>query len=116
MHPETVQVAPRPVPETREEILRRWPRLAAHVICESLGYWSPLGAAGMIRDFKQGKRNYSEYVASCWQGDPAGPLRRAIASRHSHNGYMASYPAARSIVDRFNADRTEPNFGLGSWF
>ena len=32
----------------RDDILRRYPRLVSHLICESLGYFTPEGAAGAI--------------------------------------------------------------------
>lgn len=33
---------------TQEEVLRRYPRLVAHLICESLGYLTPKSAANWI--------------------------------------------------------------------
>ena len=38
----------RPFPTTQEEVIQRFPRLVAHMICESLGYFTPLAAANAL--------------------------------------------------------------------
>ncbi len=88
-----------------EEILARYPRLAAHLICESLGYFTPHAAANAIKHYVLGMPFYCE-----WYVHMAGPsreaviavgrqvLERAVRYRHRHRGFMAHYPLARAIV------------------
>ena len=120
---------------TAEEVLRRWPRLCAHLICESLGYFSPLAAAGAILRLKQNEPNYCEwfYDYACkWRAREQAQrnrpfdetikevaLRRickAIKDRRYHSGPMASYPQARAIVFRKINKDVEPCEGFASWF
>jgi len=37
-----------PRPATRDEVLRRYPRIVSHLIAESLGYFLPEAAAGAV--------------------------------------------------------------------
>lgn len=114
---------------TREDALRRWPRVVAHLICESLGYFSPRSAAGAVAAAKNGEAYYCE-----WYGHEAGlrakhgqdgasyeavtqiALKSAIRRRHSHKGYMADYVSALALVRCCAQEGREPNFGLASWF
>lgn len=98
---------------SRDEIMRRYPRLTAHVICASLGYCTPSSAASIIRDAKYSRLNYCEWIYSCYKGDPKGAVRLAIRARHGHKGFMASYARARALVDRAIKTSQEPIFA--SW-
>jgi hypothetical protein len=98
-----------------EEVLSRYPRLCAHIICESLGYATPLKAADILRDALMGWPNYCEWVASCFGGDPVVPCERAIRTRHYHKGYMAEYRHAILLVRRALKEG-EPADMLASWF
>lgn len=97
-----------------QRVMRRWPRITAHIIAESLGYATPTCAALILRDAKEGKENWCEWVASCFNGNAKEVVRRAIADRHTHKGYMASYTLARKLVEAAVKEGTEPLFA--SWF
>ena len=103
-----------------EEIIARYPRLIAHMICESLGYFTPLDAASAL------KHHVLEQPFACeWYVHMAGwgceglltvnreVIRGAFRHRHHHFGYMAHYPAARAIVAQALQGR-HPLFA--SWF
>ena len=99
---------------TRTEVLRRYPRLVAHVIAESLGYATPDLAAKIVADAIQGQPNYCEWIASCFDSDPRWTVQSAIARRHRHQGYMASYPQALELVRQYVETGEQPLFA--SWF
>ena len=106
---------------TRDEILRRYPRLVSHLICESLGYFTPEGAAGAILAVVQHRACACEwYLHMAGVGGRSledvgrDTLRRAIGSRHRHRGFMAEYARARALVDRLVKTGEGPAFA--SWF
>ena len=98
--------------------MARYPGLTAHLICESLGYFTPLSAAGAILAHIQGRSNACEwYLSMAAPRRPASifdedsptrslteigrdTLARAFGRRHHHRGYMASYRQARLLVER----------------
>ena len=92
---------------SNEEILKRYPRLAAHLICESLGYFTPGAAANALRHFKRHQPFYCEWYTHMAGGfDDAKVLEvgrlvleKAIRRRHHHHGYMQEYQLARRLVD-----------------
>ena len=94
--------------------MRRWPRVTAHLIAESLGYATPTEAATIVADGKDGQTNYCEWIDACYQGDARAALRDAINHRYHHRGYMAEYRMAKALVDRAIATDKEPE--LASWF
>ena len=98
----------------RTEILRRYPRVVAHVIAESLGYATPGLAAQIVSDAHEGRRNWCEWIACCHGGDPRRAVRNAIRYRHYHHGYMASYRQALALVRGAAETGREPL--LASWF
>ena len=105
-------------PKTREEVLQRYPRLTAHLICASLGYFTPGAAAGAILDHIQGEPNYCElmtHLAGRWSDEAvkkacAKLINQAFQHRHTHVGYMASYQQARLIVERVRQGGEGPIF------
>lgn len=101
---------------TWEDVLRRWPRLVAHVICQSLGYFTPITAARCVADYRNGRPNFSEYVACCFRGDPKPVVERAIRGRHLHRGYMSDYAYARALVESVRGGGQWPVDRLASWF
>ncbi len=103
-----------PRPSTRREFLERYPRLCAHIIAESLGYAVPSLAARILADAKEGRENYCEWIAACYQGNPRRAVAAAIKNRHHHNGYMASYTQALAIVHHELDTGEGPT--LASWF
>jgi hypothetical protein len=106
--------SPRPVPETADEFMRRYPRITAHIIAESLGYATPSTAARIGLDGLLGRENWCEYVYSCFDRNARACLQRAIKYRHHHSGYMAEYKLAKRLVDHYLETGKEPTFA--SWF
>ena len=100
--------------DSSRDYLRRYPRLCAHIIAESLGYATPDCAATILKDAAEGRENYCEWIHSCYGGNPQLAVEKAIRDRHQHRGYMAEYRQALSIV-RHQIDHGEgPMFA--SWF
>ncbi len=103
-----------PKQESPHDIIRRHPCLVAHLIAESLGYATPTKAALILRDGKNRKENYCEWIAACYHGNARKAVEDAIRNRHHHKGYMAEYKLAKALVDRAIKDGSEPIFA--SWF
>ena len=100
--------------EGPQQIMRRYPRITAHVIAESLGYATPTVAARIVCDAKYRQENWCEWIYSCYDRNPLKAVQGAIRNRHAHTGYMAEYTLARALVDRAIEDGREPL--LASWF
>ena len=96
------------------EVMRRYPRITAHIIAESLGYATPTAAAIIGLDGMNRRKNYCEWVGSCYGGDAYRVLERSIRNRHYHNGFMAEYKLAKKLVDHALETGEEPLFA--SWF
>ena len=120
----------------REQVLRKYPRITAHLICESLGYFTPLCAAGAIQAHLEGTPCYCEWyshMTGCRgkrlvdRGEKVDwgklalqvgldTLRNAIAGRRRHNGYMAEYKQALALV-KAELERSGCTSNmLASWF
>ena len=99
---------------SRDDYLRRYPRICAHIIAESLGYATPDTSAQILMDANEGKENWCEWIYSCYNRDPQRAVQHAIRNRHCHRGYMASYELARQIVQRRLETGQGPVFA--SWF
>ncbi|MDP2661316.1 MAG: hypothetical protein Q8R28_11375 [Dehalococcoidia bacterium] len=120
---EQLHVCARPRAKTADDVLRRWPCLVAHMVCESLGYMTPRAAANAICDVVERRSNWCEWYYS-WAGQrfsellekehrKARPgefdetikaigeevLKNAISRRKYHTGMMADYPMARALVE-----------------
>ena len=100
--------------ETAEEVMRRYPRITAHIIAESLGYATPSRAAAILRDAKYGQENWCEWIYSCYDRNAMHAVQNSIRHRHNHKGYMAEYRLAKALVDRALKSGDEPIFA--SWF
>jgi hypothetical protein len=94
--------------------MARWPRLTAHVICESLGYATPSRAARIINDATEGRENWCEWVYACYQGNARAVIENTVTRRHTHRGYMSDYFRALTIVASTLNGQEEPKFA--SWF
>jgi len=94
--------------------MRCYPRLTAHVIAESLGYATPSRAAAIIKDAREGRKNYCEWIDACYGGDPLPAVKNAIRNRHTHSGFMAEYKLALALVRKALETGDEPVFA--SWF
>ncbi|HUJ08546.1 MAG TPA: hypothetical protein VL171_00830 [Verrucomicrobiae bacterium] len=125
----------------QRNILLRYPRLVAHLICHSLGYFCPRSAANAILFYKEAKPFWCEWychMAECtlrsWdervrQGyekrqkpaDESGmliligadALNGAVRNRRTHQGYMAEYLQGRVVILR-ELNGNGPI--LASWF
>lgn len=100
--------------ETAAGIMRRYPRITAHIIAESLGYATPTCAARILQDAKLRQENWCEWIYACFDRNPLRAVQAAIRNRHHHTGYMAEYRLAKALVDRAIANGEEPVFA--SWF
>lgn len=110
---------------TPEEVMIKYPRIIAHLIAESLGYFTPYSAAIAIIKAKNNEPYYCEWYTDCarkygdmWDQNNVSRvtkevLSQAIEYRHSHKGYMASYEQAKQIVDEA-IKGNKPTFA--SWF
>jgi len=109
---------------TAVDVLRRYRRLASHLICESLGYFSPEAAANAIAAHKAGRPFWCEWYMHLAGGQPERgeqamlavgreTLRAAFRYRGTHRGFMASYAQARRLVDEAIRSGTGPAFA--SW-
>lgn len=96
------------------ETMKRYPRITAHVMAESLGYATPSCAARILKDAKEGRENYCEWIYSCYDKNPLRAVRDSIKRRHHHKGFMAEYRQAYALVKRAIETREEPLFA--SWF
>jgi hypothetical protein len=97
-----------------KEVMMRYPRITAHIIAESLGYATPSKAALILKDAREGKENWCEWIYSCYDRDPKKAVRNAIRNRHHHEGFMAEYKLALALVKRAIETDDEPIFA--SWF
>ena len=98
----------------REDVLRRWPRLCAHLICHSLGYATPTKAASIGLAAALREKHYCEWINACYRDDPLPAVQGAIRNRLHHPGYMADYGLARRLVQEAIAHGDPCIFA--SWF
>lgn len=108
-------------PLTTKDVLNRYPCLVSHMICESLGYFTPEAAARAARDYIENQPCYCEWY--CYMSDRSGKsllnvgkrvLSDSFRNRHFHKGYMADYDQARALVDHVRKGGEGPLFA--SWF
>lgn len=102
-------------PKTAREFMRRYPRITAHIISESLGYATPTRAAIIGLDGMYGRENYCEWIYTCYGKDARAALKRAIKNRHIHKGFMCWYKERALPLVRYAIEKEEePEFA--SWF
>ena len=108
-------------PQTSAGVLQRYPRLTGHLICESLGYFTPASAANAISAHIRKEPFYCEWYIHMESFGKrtilaigADTLKNAFRNRHHHSGYMAEYQLAKQIVDQVRAGGEDPVFA--SWF
>ena len=53
-----------------KEIMMHYLRITAHIIAESLGYAAPTCAAQILKDAIEGRKNYCEWIYSCYRCAP----------------------------------------------
>lgn len=116
-------------PMSWEQALQRWPRLVAHMICESLGYFTVQSAANALAHHKAGKSYACEwysYQCHCrgkgfFDEETLLQVGRdvvlgAIRRRSYHQGYMAEYQQAIALVRAELKQRGFTSGMLASWF
>lgn len=96
------------------ETMKRYPCITAHIIAESLGYATPSLAARILKDARENRKNYCEWIYSCYTEDPVRAVQDSIKRRHSHKGFMSNYKLAYALVRKAIETGDEPLFG--SWF
>lgn len=101
-------------PLSAKEVMKKYPRITAHIIAESLGYATPSCAARILKDAREGRKNYCEWIYSCYGRDPLPAVKNAIRNRHYHKGFMRDYKTAYSLVKYAIETGEEPLFA--SWF
>jgi hypothetical protein len=114
----------------RDVCLKKYPRLVAHLICESLGYFSPFSAANAISFYKHNQAFFCEWYSHMAQFEPEKQmfnecavkrvgrktLLYAFLNRKRHQGYMADYKQAIGLVKRELDGKGEGSSMLASWF
>lgn len=106
---------------SKEDVLRRWPRLTAHLVAESLGYFTPRDAAAAVLAYKYRRPFNCEWYFHIQRYSPGATLEdigeavieKSIRRRHHHNGFMNNYRVAKAIVNESIMGK-EPV--LASWF
>ena len=101
-------------PENPQEVMRRYPRVTAHRIAESLGYPIPSRAAQIGLDGLHGRANYCEWIYSCYGGNAREALRRSIRNRHYHTDHMPEYRIVKKLVYQAIETGGEPIFARWS--
>jgi hypothetical protein len=102
----------KPKPENAREFMRRYPRVTAHIISESLGYATPTTAAMIGLDGMKGKENYCEWIWACYGKDAREALQNSIERRHYHKGYMSWYKEGALPLVRHAIEIEEENDDL----
>ena len=94
-------------PGSIDDIIGRYPALTAHMICESLGHFTPRAAANAVLQHQRGEPHYCEWYidAAGWSGEELvefgrRTVERAFRHRRNHRGYMAEYARARALVEQ----------------
>jgi hypothetical protein len=108
-------------PRTQLEVLDRYPILVGHMICASLGYFTPEAAAGALLAYLEGRVYFCEWYLHMSGGNREKTLevgRRVVEDsfrfRRNHTGMMASYRQAKLLVDHVRGGGEGPLFA--SWF
>lgn len=116
-----------------EDVLVKYPRLIGHMICESLGYFTPKAAANALLHYKRNMPFYCEWYCHTTELKLKNKnlpyhdqeyknelllvgrdvVRWAYKARHSHKGYMKDYQLAKKIVEQ-SIKGKDPEFA--SWF
>lgn len=117
---------------SQQDVLQRLPCLTAHLIAESLGYFTPESAANAIAYYMKGQGFFCEWYYD-WaskrfaNGNTKGgdlrdtvkevgelALQNAFKRRHHHRGPMAEFKRALALVLHVRRGGQGPLFA--SWF
>ena len=100
--------------ETSQQIMRRYPRLIVHLICESHGNILPSAAAQILMDTRARRASVAPLVTVSLDGDPLLAVRRAIRHRNQHRRDILNYETIQYVVSRAIQTGEEPFFFI--WF
>ena len=108
------------------DVLQRLPCLVAHLICESLGYFTPEAAANAVAYYTRGEAFFCEWYHD-WSSKRRGTnlrdtvkevgqlaLQNAVRRRGHHRGPMAEFKRALALVLHVRQGGAGPVFA--SWF
>lgn len=114
-----------PLINWRDSVMKRWPKIVAGMICESLGYFTPESAAMALVLWIKKEPCYCEWYDSCVRGPTTkegyeyqlkeigdSVVKCAISRRHMHTGYMSDKRKGRAVV---NASLAGKGPELMSW-
>jgi hypothetical protein len=107
---------------SQAEVLQRLPCLVAHLIAESLGYFTPQSAASAIAYYTRGEPFFCEWYYDWASKRNKGDVREvgklaiqnAVRRRSHHRGPMAEFKRALAIVLHVRQGEEGPVFA--SWF
>ena len=91
--------------QSAQEVMERYPILVAHLMCASLGYFTPKAAANAIVTHIRGQGFWCEWYGHMASGGKNildvghDTLNGAFQHRRFHRGYMAEYKTARVMVE-----------------
>jgi hypothetical protein len=112
----------------QRDVLQRYPRIIAHMICESLGYFTVNSAANALLAYIEKKSYYCEWFDHMAGFQKVGTyeermqhitqrtMRDAIRNRKGHRGYMAEYKHAIGLVKAELEREGVTSQMLASWF
>jgi hypothetical protein len=122
----------KPKIRNQSDVLQRLPCLVAHLIAESLGYFTPEGAANAVAHYTEGEAFFCEWYYD-WaskrlrSGNTKCPdlrstikevgelaIQNAFKRRHHHRGSMADFKQALALVRHVRQGGEGPTFA--SWF
>ncbi len=75
---------------------------------------SSWNAAQILKEARDGRKNYCEWIYSYYNANPLPAVQNAIRHRHTHRGFMADYNTALALVKHAIETGDEPMFA--SWF
>lgn len=114
---------------TRDEALKKYPLLVAHMMCESLGYFSPLSAANALAAYANNETfacEWYSHMCMCRGKDlfdnkellkvGREVVELALINRHRHKGYMSDFDYAKKLVRKELEDQGSTSGMLAGWF
>lgn len=125
----TVNIPKYPYEMSQREVIIKYPRLIAHLICESLGYFSPNAAANAIVNYARNTPfacEWYSHMCHCRTKDYFNDaellkigkevLRQSFQHRKYHKGYMSEYNRAIAIIKHELENKGSTSEMLASWF